>query len=105
MSTQSPSTANQANSSRATQLGGASINQDFYRNANDQGSSSRSNLPPQRKWTKNHPFELIIGDATAGVKIRTIIGTKWVFRNKMDENGIVTRNKTRLVAKGYSQEE
>ncbi|KAL8156572.1 hypothetical protein AgCh_001607 [Apium graveolens] len=38
-------------------------------------------------------------------KNRSIIGTKWVFRNKMDENGIVTRNKARLIAKGYSQEE
>ena len=36
-------------------------------------------------------------------KDRTVIGTKWVFRNKMDETGIVTRNKARLVAKGYSQ--
>ena len=34
-----------------------------------------------------------------------IIGTKWVFRNKLDENGYVTRNKARLVAKGYNQEE
>ena len=34
-----------------------------------------------------------------------MIGTKWVFRNKLDEDGIVTRNKARLVAKGYSQEE
>ena len=33
-----------------------------------------------------------------------IIGTKWVFRNKLDENGIVIRNKARLVAKGYNQE-
>ncbi|GJW28446.1 hypothetical protein Tco_0045321 [Tanacetum coccineum] len=28
----------------------------------------------------------------------TIIGTKWVFRNKLDENGIVFQNKARLVA-------
>ena len=34
-----------------------------------------------------------------------IIGTKLVFRNKLDENGYVTRNKARLVAKGYNQEE
>ena len=34
-----------------------------------------------------------------------IIGTKWVFRNKMDENGNIVRNKVRLVAKGYNQEE
>ena len=32
----------------------------------------------------------------------TIIGTRWVFRNKLDENGIIIRNKARLVAKGYN---
>ncbi|KAK6161984.1 hypothetical protein DH2020_001825 [Rehmannia glutinosa] len=34
-----------------------------------------------------------------------VIGTKWVFRNKMNEEGSVVRNKARLVAKGYCQEE
>ncbi|GJR89068.1 retrovirus-related pol polyprotein from transposon TNT 1-94 [Tanacetum coccineum] len=38
-------------------------------------------------------------------KNMTIIGTKWVFRNKLDENGIVSRNKARLVAQGYNQQE
>ncbi|KAJ9544260.1 hypothetical protein OSB04_023967 [Centaurea solstitialis] len=33
------------------------------------------------------------------------IGTKWVFRNKKDEQGVVVRNKARLVAQGYCQEE
>ncbi|GKC35275.1 putative ribonuclease H-like domain-containing protein [Tanacetum coccineum] len=33
------------------------------------------------------------------------IGTKWVFRNKKDERGVVIRNKARLVAQGYTQEE
>ncbi|GKB65931.1 putative ribonuclease H-like domain-containing protein [Tanacetum coccineum] len=33
------------------------------------------------------------------------IGSKWVFRNKNDERGIVIRNKARLVAQGYTQEE
>ncbi|GJV80940.1 putative ribonuclease H-like domain-containing protein [Tanacetum coccineum] len=33
------------------------------------------------------------------------IGTKWVYRNKKDERGIVVRNKARLVAQGYIQEE
>ncbi|GKB94197.1 putative ribonuclease H-like domain-containing protein [Tanacetum coccineum] len=33
------------------------------------------------------------------------IGTKWVYRNKKDERGIVIRNKVRLVAQGYTQEE
>ncbi|GJT42607.1 retrovirus-related pol polyprotein from transposon TNT 1-94 [Tanacetum coccineum] len=38
-------------------------------------------------------------------KNQTIIGTKWVFKNKLDENGIVSRNKARLVAQGYNQQE
>ena len=36
---------------------------------------------------------------------RTIIGTKWVFRNKLDEQGTVTRNKVRQVVQGNNQEE
>ncbi|GJS25008.1 putative ribonuclease H-like domain-containing protein [Tanacetum coccineum] len=36
---------------------------------------------------------------------RKAIGTKWVFRNKKDQRGIVVRNKPRLVAHGYRQEE
>ncbi|GJX22352.1 putative ribonuclease H-like domain-containing protein [Tanacetum coccineum] len=33
------------------------------------------------------------------------IGTKWVYRNKKDERGIMIKNKARLVAQGYTQEE
>ena len=38
-------------------------------------------------------------------KGRNVIGTKWVFGKKLDENGEVTRNKARLVYKGYAQKE
>ena len=31
-----------------------------------------------------------------------IIDTKWIFRNKLDEFGIIVRNKAKLVAQGYS---
>jgi hypothetical protein len=34
---------------------------------------------------------------------QNVISIKWVFHNKQDEHGIVTRNKEQLVAKGYSQ--
>ena len=34
-----------------------------------------------------------------------IIGTKWVFCNKQDEDGQVVHNKARLVAQGYTQVE
>jgi len=36
---------------------------------------------------------------------KNIIGTKWVFRNKLNEKGEVVRNKARLVAQGYTQQE
>ncbi|GJT86881.1 putative ribonuclease H-like domain-containing protein [Tanacetum coccineum] len=36
---------------------------------------------------------------------KRVIGTKWVFMNKKDERGIVIKNKARLVAQGYTQEE
>jgi hypothetical protein len=34
---------------------------------------------------------------------QNVIGTKWVIRNKQDEHGVVTRNKARLVAQGFTQ--
>ncbi|GKD29977.1 putative ribonuclease H-like domain-containing protein [Tanacetum coccineum] len=48
----------------------------------------------QKVWT--------LVDLPSGKKA---IGTKWVYRNKKDERGIFVRNKARLVAQGYKQEE
>ncbi|GJU16572.1 retrovirus-related pol polyprotein from transposon TNT 1-94 [Tanacetum coccineum] len=31
--------------------------------------------------------------------------TKWILKNKMDEHGVVIKNKARLVAQGYNQQE
>ena len=36
---------------------------------------------------------------------KNIIGTRWVFRNKLNEDGQIVRNKARLVAQGYKKEE
>ncbi|GJV08786.1 putative ribonuclease H-like domain-containing protein [Tanacetum coccineum] len=44
----------------------------------------------------------VLVDLPAGMKV---IGTRWVFKNKRDERGVVVRNKARLVAQGYRQEE
>ncbi|GJT67389.1 retrovirus-related pol polyprotein from transposon TNT 1-94 [Tanacetum coccineum] len=52
------------------------------------------------QFTANDVWELL-----PQTKNMTIIGTKWVFRNKLDENGIVSQNKARLVAQGYNQQE
>ena len=154
-----------AESTENTISGGASeeTQENSLEDSTDAGgaSSSRQQLPPARKWTKDHTPELIIGNPEAGVqtrsatqneclfhnflsqeepkkvedalkdsdwvtamqeelnefernkvwqlvprpKNRSIVGTKWVFRNKTDADGIVIRNKARLVAKGYSQQE
>ena len=34
---------------------------------------------------------------------RPTIGTKWIFKNKLNESGNIIRNKTRLMAQGYTQ--
>ncbi|GJR86895.1 putative reverse transcriptase domain-containing protein [Tanacetum coccineum] len=52
------------------------------------------------QFTANDVLELV-----PNPKSMMIIGTKWVFRNKLDENRIVSRNKARLVAQGYNQQE
>nr|GEW25959.1 retrovirus-related Pol polyprotein from transposon TNT 1-94 [Tanacetum cinerariifolium] len=39
------------------------------------------------------------------LKGKTIIKTKWIFKNKKDESSLVIRNKARLIAVGYSQQE
>ena len=36
---------------------------------------------------------------------KSIIGTRWVFKNKVDDEGIVICNKARLVAQSYNQQE
>nr|GEX15594.1 hypothetical protein [Tanacetum cinerariifolium] len=36
---------------------------------------------------------------------KSVIGSKWVFKNKKDQRGIMIRNKARLVTQGYTQEE
>ncbi|GJR60201.1 retrovirus-related pol polyprotein from transposon TNT 1-94 [Tanacetum coccineum] len=36
---------------------------------------------------------------------QSVIEIKWVFKNKLDENGIVSQNKARLVAQEYNQQE
>ncbi|GKC31555.1 retrovirus-related pol polyprotein from transposon TNT 1-94 [Tanacetum coccineum] len=82
------------------------------------------------KESRNHPLENVIGNLNQRTlswiiamqvelnqfvandvwelvpqpKNMAIIGTKWVFRNKLDENGVVSQNKARIVAQGYNQQ-
>nr|GEX10488.1 hypothetical protein [Tanacetum cinerariifolium] len=79
------------------------------------------------EWTKDHPLEQVIGEPSRpiesmqeelhqfirhdvwelvssldGIKPLTL---KWLFKNKHDEENTVVCNKTRLVVRGYQQEE
>ncbi|GJX57939.1 ribonuclease H-like domain-containing protein [Tanacetum coccineum] len=76
---------------------------------------------PTTRIHKDHPLNQVIGDLQSATQTRNMsknleehgknpkrkraIGTKWVFKNKKDERGIVIRNKARLVTQGYTQEE
>ncbi|GKC22419.1 retrovirus-related pol polyprotein from transposon TNT 1-94 [Tanacetum coccineum] len=83
--------------------------------------------PSTHVWTRDHPLDQVIGDQSKPVMIRqrlqtdyerlqvwelvtrldgkNIIALKWLWKNKCDAEHIVIRNKSRLVAKGYRQEE
>ena len=56
-----------------------------------------------KNWTKLKKIKL--GNWFQDKKNKNVIGTKWVFRNKVNEDGKVIRNKARLVCKGYAQVE
>jgi len=52
------------------------------------------------QFTRNYVWSLV-----PKIDAMNMIDTKWVLRNKRDENGNFVRNKAMLVAKGYNQEE
>ncbi|GKA70500.1 putative ribonuclease H-like domain-containing protein, partial [Tanacetum coccineum] len=75
---------------------------------------------PTTRLHQDHPVEQIIRDLNSTPQTRIMtkslenhdlpngkspIGTKWVFKNKKDKRGIVIKNKARLVAQWYTQEE
>nr|GEU41303.1 hypothetical protein [Tanacetum cinerariifolium] len=78
-------------------------------------SNLETNIPvsriPTTRVHKDHHVNQIIGDLNSAPQTRNLpkgkraIGSKWVFRNKKDEKGIVIKNKARLVAQGHTQEE
>ncbi|GJT83015.1 ribonuclease H-like domain-containing protein [Tanacetum coccineum] len=80
---------------------------------------------PTTRIYKDHLKDQIFGDINSATQTRRMtkiseehamnlvnlpkgkraIGAKWVYKNKKDERGIVVRNKARLVAQDYTQEE
>ena len=52
------------------------------------------------QFKKNEVWKLVSRPSN-----QSVIETRWDFRNKMDENDIIVRNKASLVAQGFNQEE
>ena len=52
------------------------------------------------QFKRNNAWALV-----ARPKNHPIIRTKWVYRNKLDKDENIIRNKARLIAKGYNQQE
>nr|GFC85796.1 hypothetical protein [Tanacetum cinerariifolium] len=74
--------------------------------------------PHEFQWTKDHPLEQVLGEPSQPVLTRNQLRSdvpipdnispltlKWIFKNKHDEELTVIRNKSRLVVRGYRQEE
>ncbi|GJZ65520.1 retrovirus-related pol polyprotein from transposon TNT 1-94 [Tanacetum coccineum] len=79
------------------------------------------------KWTKDHPLENIIGELARPIEAMQqelnefeclgvweliprpdkvmVITLKWIYKVKLDELGGILKNKARLVARSYRQEE
>ncbi|GKC50849.1 uncharacterized mitochondrial protein-like protein, partial [Tanacetum coccineum] len=60
------------------------------------------------RWTKDHPLKQVIRNPSQSIRTRRQLETDgefWLWKNKRDEEDIVIRNKSRLVAKGYAQKE
>nr|GEZ45012.1 copia protein [Tanacetum cinerariifolium] len=89
---------------------------------NDDSGADMNNLDtnlqvspiPTTRIHKDHPLKQVIRDLHSAPQTRRmsknleehgLVSSKWVFRNKLDERGIVIRNKVRLVALGLTQEE
>ena len=68
----------------------------FFEEASQEDNWIRAMNEELDQIEKNNTWELV-----PRPKDKNVIGSKWVFKNKMNEKGQVVRNKARLVCKGY----
>nr|GFC38268.1 retrovirus-related Pol polyprotein from transposon TNT 1-94 [Tanacetum cinerariifolium] len=88
-------------------------------------SSNTQSIPINMNWNKDHPLHKIIGDPKSSVRTRGQLANSCLFScllssiepanvaealrdadwNNKDESSLVIRNKARLIAVGYSQQE
>nr|GEW71973.1 alpha/beta hydrolase fold-3 [Tanacetum cinerariifolium] len=109
-----PTYADSTNDPLMPDLVDAEIFDDAYDDRDEGAKADYNNLEtvisaspiPSIRIHKDHPKEHIIGETLVNLPHgKRAIRTKWVYRNKRDQRGIVVRNKARLVAQGHRQEE
>nr|GEZ02490.1 hypothetical protein [Tanacetum cinerariifolium] len=110
VNTATPTYANYPNDSLMPDLEDARIFDDAYDDRDEGAEADYNNLEieisVEAMQEELFQFKLLnvwtLVDLSSG---KRAIGTKWVYRNKRDQRGIVVRNKSRLVAQGHRQEE
>ena len=71
-----------------------------FNEASEDGNWLKSMNEELDQIEKNNTWELVPRPTD-----KNVIGSKWVFKNKMNEQGQIVSNKARLVCKGYAQVE
>nr|GEX78682.1 hypothetical protein [Tanacetum cinerariifolium] len=81
--------------------------EDLFHNFYDEyfDASKITKLPTPNVETSNTKREVFHERLVPKTNSKIVIKTKWIFKNKKDESNLVIRNKARLVAMGYSQQE
>nr|GEU70148.1 retrovirus-related Pol polyprotein from transposon TNT 1-94 [Tanacetum cinerariifolium] len=79
----------------------------FSSSLNDDVQQSPEEVTLPQTNTQSIPISVIPNgdEAIPRPEGKSVIKTKWIFKNKKDERSLVIRNKARLVAVGYSQQE
>ncbi|GJW66953.1 putative ribonuclease H-like domain-containing protein [Tanacetum coccineum] len=74
-------------------------------NMNNLDTTIQVSPNPTTRIHKDHPLDQVIGDLQSAIQTRKMSKNLEEHGNKKDERGIMIRNKARLVAQGYTQEE
>nr|GEV22470.1 hypothetical protein [Tanacetum cinerariifolium] len=96
------------NSSDGVNVASSSVSTARHNFINSTNNFSVADMPTLEDFTYSDDEDVVGTEADINnleSSIQRAIGTKWVYRNKKDERGIVIRNKARLVAQGHTQEE
>ena len=71
-----------------------------FEEANEDGDWIRAMNGELDKIEKNNTWEFLPRPTD-----KNVIGSKWVFKNKINEQGQIVSNKARMICKGYAQVE